>query len=206
MQSLRVLLAPGAGAPSSSPWMRQLSARLEAVGPVTAFDYPYQLRGKRMPDPLPRLIEAHRKAFEEARAQAAHAWLFAGKSMGSRVGCHLSVELEGSEPRALVCFGYPLIGQNGARRDEILLQLRRPILFVQGTRDPLCPLGDLEQVRARLDVPNELHVVEGGDHSLDCLKRDLLSRGITQEVVNAQIDSAVRSFVQRYVLTSVGTA
>nr|GMD09088.1 KAT8 regulatory NSL complex subunit 3 [Ipomoea batatas] len=32
---------------------------------------------------------------------------------------------------AVVCLGYPLKGINGAVRDEILLKLRVPIMFVQ---------------------------------------------------------------------------
>ena len=52
-------------------------------------------------------------------------------------------------------------------RDEVLLALRTPILFVQGTRDPLCPLDALAAVRARMTARSELLIVEGGNHSLD---------------------------------------
>ena len=61
-------------------------------------------------------------------------------------GCHLSLE---ERPLALVCFGYPLqsAGKSRALRDEVLLALRAPILFIQGTRDTLCPLELLDEVR-----------------------------------------------------------
>src|SRR5256885_6964080 len=41
---------------------------------------------------------------------------------------------------------------------------RSPILFVQGSRDALCPLPDLERVRAAMTAPSALHVVQGGNH------------------------------------------
>nr|GLL42009.1 KAT8 regulatory NSL complex subunit 3 [Ipomoea trifida] len=66
---------------------------------------------------------------------------------------------------AVVCLGYPLKGINGAVRDEILLKLRVPIMFVQGSKDGLCPLDKLEAVRKKMTCANELHVIEGGDHS-----------------------------------------
>ena len=51
-------------------------------------------------------------------------------------------------------------------RDQVLLALRTPILFVQGTRDPLCPLDKLAAVRNAMTCDRDLHVVESGDHSL----------------------------------------
>ena len=52
-------------------------------------------------------------------------------------------------------------------RDEVLVALRTPILFVQGSRDALCPLPRLEAVRARMTAPSTLLVVDGGNHSLE---------------------------------------
>lgn len=163
-----ILFAPGAGAPSSSAWMLRWRERLTQLGQVRSFDYPYQLAGRRSPDRPPVLLEAHRTAFEAARADHSRVVLV-GKSMGSRIGCHVAAEAAANQqerPRALVCLGYPLVGTNGAVRDQVLLALDTPILFIQGTRDHLCPLERLEETRARMRAPNELHVVEGGDHSL----------------------------------------
>ena len=52
-------------------------------------------------------------------------------------------------------------------RDEVLIALRTPILFVQGSRDSLCPLPTLAAVRARMTAPSTLLVVDGGNHSLE---------------------------------------
>src|SRR3954469_6364414 len=159
------LFAPGAGAASSSAWMQAWRDRLGALGQMVVFDYSYMRAGRKMPDRLPALIAAHAAALATARASHAGPVHLIGKSMGSRVGCHLSLE----EPvTSLICLGYPLVAaSNGAVRDEVLLALRTPILFVQGTRDPLCPLDRLEGVRARMAAPHQLLVVNGGNHSLE---------------------------------------
>ena len=189
MQDPVIVFAPGAGAPSSSDWMRAWAERLGEIGKVVPFDYRYQLAGKRRPDPLPALVARHREAIAEARARHAGPLVLAGKSMGSRVGCHVSLE----EPiEALICFGYPLrAAGSGKIRDEVLRTLRAPVLFLQGTRDPLCPLPLLESVRRQMQARNELHVVEGGDHSLR------VGRRLPQEPVDAAMLAAVRGFLAR---------
>jgi predicted alpha/beta-hydrolase family hydrolase len=97
-----------------------------------------------------------------------------------------------------VCFGYPLKGQgaNGKLRDAVLRELTTPILFVQGTRDPLCPLELLANVRQQMRAPNELHVVEHGNHSLEVTRGELKRSGRTQADVDREILSAIRAFVQ----------
>jgi uncharacterized protein len=187
-----VLFAPGAGAPSTSPWMRAWAARLETIGEVEAFDYHYQKAGRKSPDRPAVLLAAHRAALEEARARHPGPVVLAGKSMGSRIGCHLSLEVP---VQALVCLGYPLLGAGGSVRDEVLLALRTPILFVQGSRDPLSSLDRLEEVRGRMKAPSALHVVEGGDHSLVASKRALAAAGETQEAVDARVLAAVQHFL-----------
>ena len=117
-----------------------------------------------------------------------------GKSMGSRIGCHVSLEEEVS---ALVCLGYPLCGGGDPTklRDQVLREIRTPILFVQGTRDPLCPLPLLDRIRAEMRAPNEVLVVNGGDHSLSVSKGQLQASNETQENVDQRILERIRSFV-----------
>jgi fermentation-respiration switch protein FrsA (DUF1100 family) len=72
-----------------------------------------------------------------------------------------------------------------------------PILFVQGTRDLLCPLDLLEEVRAGITAPNFLHIVDEGDHSLRVAKRRLQATGETQDDVDARVLAAIGAFVSR---------
>lgn len=190
-----ILLAPGAGAPSTSAWMAGWAARLGALGEVVRFDYRYMREGRKAPDRLPVLVAAHRAALEAARRDhPAGPVVLAGKSMGSRVGCHLSLE---APVDALVCLGYPLRGAGGALRDEVLLALRTPVLFAQGSRDGLCPLEALAEVRSRMRAPSALHVVEGGDHGLLVGRRALEQVGEGQEDVDGRTLRAIEAFLAR---------
>jgi predicted alpha/beta-hydrolase family hydrolase len=187
-----LLFAPGAGAPSTSEWMRRWTGRLSAVGDVVPFDYPYTKAGRKSPDRQVVLVEAHRAALAAARAGRDGPVVLVGKSMGGRIGCHVSLV----EPVVgVVCLGYPLRGRRGDLRSEVLLALRVPILFVQGTRDPLCPLDRLEEVRTRIAAPTTLHLVRGGNHSLEAGKRELAARGETQEDVDERVLAAIAEFV-----------
>jgi predicted alpha/beta-hydrolase family hydrolase len=189
--------------------MQNWKRRLSEIGEVETFDYDYMRAGRKRPDRLPQLIAAHRAALtkfvdQESRipprlaggnGEETKPRLFlVGKSMGGRIGCHVSRE---EKVDGLVCLGYPLcaMGDRTKLRDEVLRALTTPILFVQGTRDALCPLDLLKRVRAEMKAPNFLHVVEGGDHSLRIPKRQLQATGETQEDVDRRILKSIADFV-----------
>ena len=174
--------------------MKRWAERLGSIGAVSVFDYPYMLEGKKRPDPLPKLIAAHREALARARQERKGPAVLIGKSLGARVGCHLALK----EPvSAVICLGYPLCGAGDPSRllAEVLRELSTPILFVQGTRDWLCPLDILESVRGEMTAPNELYVVEGGDHSLLVTKTHLKAASETQDEVDVRILIAIRHFL-----------
>lgn len=176
--------------------MRAWAERLVAFGRVHTFDYAYMASGSKRPDPLPRLVAHHAEALKGARATAEDASVFlAGKSMGGRVSCHLAAEQD-TGARGVICFGYPLRSAGaGKSRAEILARLRLPVLFVQGTRDPLCPTDELVSLLPSLACPATLHLVDDGDHSLQVAKRTLARTGRTQDDVDRAIARAVGDFI-----------
>jgi len=177
--------------------MQRWRERLQETGEVETFDYPYKREGRKRPDRLPQLIAAHRQALADARMKAGirAPTILIGKSMGGRIGCHVALE---EKVDGLVCLGYPLcaMGDRTRLRDQVLLALGTPILFVQGTRDTLCPLDLLEGVRAEMKAPSVLHIVEGGDHSLGVMKRALQAAGKTQETVDRRALAVIAEFVR----------
>lgn len=191
------LLAPGAGAPSSHPRMRDFARLLTPLGAVRTLDYPYQIEGRKRPDPLPKLIESHRAALTDFAGSEAQSVVLAGKSMGGRVGCHVALQ---QPVAALICFGYPLCGagDRAKLRDKVLLELRTPVLFVQGTRDPLCPLDLLEDVRKKMTSPSRLHVVPEGDHSLIVAKTELKASCLSQPDVDRQTGEVIADFLREF--------
>ena len=185
--------------------MQDWKRRLSEIAEVETFDYDYMSAGRKRPDRLPQLIAAHRAALgtfvnRESkcvnREERTPRVLLVGKSMGGRIGCHLSLE---EKVDGLVCLGYPLcaMGDRTKVRDEVLRALTTPILFVQGTRDSLCPLDLMERVRTEMKTGNFLHVVEGGDHSLRVPKRQLQAIGETQEDVDQRAFGAVAGFIDQ---------
>jgi predicted alpha/beta-hydrolase family hydrolase len=175
--------------------MQTFARLLATIGPVEPFDYPYALADRGRPDPLPKLIEAHRAALAALRAKHEGPIVLAGKSMGGRVGCHVALV---DPVEAVICFGYPLCGagDRSRLRDQVLMELKAPILFAQGTRDPLCPLDLLESVRKRMHAPSTLTVVEGGHHSLMVAKTALKALGSKQEDVDDSMLTAITRFLR----------
>ena len=175
--------------------MQKWKHYLESIGEVAPFDYDYMREGRKRPDPPPQLIAAHRSALVEVRERSSGPIILIGKSMGGRIGCHVALE---EKVDGVICLGYPLCG-GGDRtklRDKVLRELQTPVLFVQGTRDPLCPLDLLAEVRSQMKTPNFLHLVENGDHSLRLTKRGLQAAGETQNDVDQRILTAINKFVQ----------
>ncbi|CAL1373570.1 unnamed protein product [Linum trigynum] len=194
-----VVFAHGAGAPSSSDWMIRWKELLKnAMGAieVVTFDYPYLSGGKkRAPPKAEKLVEFHKGIVKETTEKyPRHPLILAGKSMGSRVSCMVSAEAD-IAASAILCLGYPLKGSKGAIRDETLVQLKVPIMFVQGSKDALCPLEKLEAVRKKMKCETELYVVDGGDHSLKVGKKHLQANGLTQEESEMNAVEAVGSFI-----------
>ena len=194
METPFFVFAHGAGAPSSHPWMQRWANKLATIGSVSLFDYPYMKEGRKRPDPLPKLIAAHREALADARRAYSGPAILIGKSLGARVGCHLALQ---EVVAAVVCLGYPLCGGGDPTklRAEVLRAMSAPVLFVQGTRDRLCPLDLLEGVRREMKAKNELYVVEGGDHSLQVSKSQLTASAKTQNDIDESILETIGDFV-----------
>jgi predicted alpha/beta-hydrolase family hydrolase len=116
--------------------------------------------------------------------------------MGGRIGCHVAVAAP-ELVRGVICFGYPLVaGGTGKVRDEVLLALRVPALFLQGTRDPLCPIAALRAVSARMTAPHHIVEIPGGNHSLE-LGRSA-AKAAAQSASDDHLLTEIRSFISLY--------
>jgi hypothetical protein len=188
------VFAHGAGLPATSPWMVEWDAHLSTLGTVVRFNYPYMAAGKRRPDRMPRLLEAHRDALGAERARHTGPVFLVGKSMGGRVGCHLSLE---EAVDGVICLGYPLcgMGNRATLRDAVLRQMTTPALFVQGTRDRLAPLDLLQPLVAELQTQATLYVLPTGDHSLRITKTHTKQTGRSQRDEDMGALAAIANFV-----------
>jgi predicted alpha/beta-hydrolase family hydrolase len=169
-----LVLAHGAGAGMSHPFMEELAGELAGVG-VAAFRYhfPYMEEQRRVPD-APAVLTATVAAAVRAAAEAAPGLplLAGGKSMGGRMTSQAAAQRPLDGVRGLVFFGFPLHPPNrpGTKRADHLAKVTIPMLFLQGTRDTLADLQLLRPVCAKLGSRSRLHVIEKADHSFHVLK------------------------------------
>jgi predicted alpha/beta-hydrolase family hydrolase len=162
-----LVLGHGAGAGMDHPFMQEAATRIASLGPsVVRFNFAYIQKGKKAPDRQPVLEETYEAVVEEVRSALTPSHLFlGGKSMGGRIASYLPGR--GIDCSGLVFLGYPLHppGRPDRIRDAHLYDLSVPVLFVEGTRDPFCPLDLLDKVRAKMRADASVQVINGGDHS-----------------------------------------
>jgi predicted alpha/beta-hydrolase family hydrolase len=169
-----LVLAHGAGAGMSHPFMEKLADELAGVGVATLrYQFPYMEGRRRVPDP-PATLVATVVAAVRAAAEAAPGLplLAGGKSMGGRMTSQAAAQHPLDGVQGLVFFGFPLHPPNrpGTQRAEHLRKVTTPMLFLQGTRDTLADLELLRPVCARLGSRAALHIIEKADHSFHVLK------------------------------------
>lgn len=164
-----LVLAHGAGAGMTHPFLERLAACLAARGVATfRYQFPYMERGSRRPDPAPVLEATVRAAVEAAAGLAGDLPLMAGgKSMGGRMTSRAAAADPLPGVRGIAFYGFPLhaAGKPGTERAEHLGRVEIPLLFLQGSRDRLAGLDLLAPLVAGLAAKATLHVVDDADHS-----------------------------------------
>ncbi|SEE28133.1 hypothetical protein SAMN05519104_5665 [Rhizobiales bacterium GAS188] len=163
------VLAHGAGAGMSHAFMAAVAAELAQRRIASLrYQFPYMEQGSKRPDP-PRLAHATvRAATAEARRLLPELPLIAGgKSFGGR----MTSQAQAADPlpgvRGLAFLGFPLhpAGRPSQERAKHLFDVRIPMLFLQGTRDALAMLDQLEPVCQALGGRATLKLFEEADHN-----------------------------------------
>lgn len=191
-----LLLAHGAGATMTSPFMEAMAERLAARGlAVARFEFAYMAarrRGgpKKPPPRADRLIGEYVAMIGAAAADAGKLpLLIGGKSLGGRVAAMASADAKVAEAAAgVVCLGYPFHAPGNATdlRLEPLREARLPVLVCQGDRDPFGSAAEI----AGWDLPASIAVtyLEDGDH-------DFKPRGRSPATWKGNLDGAADAVV-----------
>jgi predicted alpha/beta-hydrolase family hydrolase len=163
------VLAHGAGAGMNHPFLAVVAAELARRDIATLrYQFPYMERGARRPDP-PQLAQATvRAAVAAALVLLPDLPLVAGgKSFGGRMTsqAHAKTPLEGV--RGLAFLGFPLhpAGRPSQDRAAHLFDVQIPMLFLQGSRDNLASLDQLEPLCEKLGQRATLNLFADADHS-----------------------------------------
>ena len=189
-----LLLAHGADAGQQHPFMVRFARGLSERGiDVMTFNFLYTDQKRHVPDRMPRLVACYRAVIAAARdhIQSAHERLFiGGKSMGGRAATHVAAEGSDLIISGIVLLGYPLHppGRPDQTRDAHLPNVRRPMLFVQGSRDPFGTPSELKPILGSLSPMPTLHTVHGGDHSFKIAGREAKQK---QEDVYEEVQGTI---------------
>jgi uncharacterized protein len=163
------VLAHGAGAGMLHSFMTAIADGLGDRGIATLrYQFPYMEQGRKRPD-TPKLAQATVRAAvaEASRLLPGFALAAGGKSFGGRITSQAQASSPLPGVRGLVFLGFPLhpAGRPSNERGDHLLEIKVPMLFLQGTRDAL---ADTELVKAlvkRLGKRATLKLFRDADHS-----------------------------------------
>ncbi|BBO67430.1 alpha/beta hydrolase [Desulfosarcina alkanivorans] len=171
MNPTGVIVAHGAGNDMHNPLIVAVAEGLAAAGSATLrFNFPYKEKGRKSPDSQNKLIHTWQCVCEYFMGNPTfpvRRVIAAGKSMGGRVASQMVAGAQ-MDAAALIFLGYPLHapGKKNQLRDAHLYQIKKPMLFFAGTKDPLCDVEKLNSVLARLTCDHDLDIIDGGNHSL----------------------------------------
>jgi len=163
------VLAHGAGGGMNHPFMAAIAAGLGERGIATLrYQFPYMERGGRRPDP-PQLAHVAVRAAAAAamRALPQLPLIAGGKSYGGRMTSQAQAAAPIPGVRGLAFLGFPLHPASRPAQDRAkhLFAVQIPMLFLQGTRDVLAMLDQLEPLCRALGARATLKLFEDADHS-----------------------------------------
>lgn len=169
------VLAHGAGAGMTHPFMAAVASGLAARGTATLrYQFPYMEQRSKRPDP-PRVAQATVRTAVAAAAQSLPGLplVAGGKSFGGRMTSQAQATSPLAGVRGLAFLGFPLhpAGRPSRERAKHLFDVQIPMLFLQGTRDALASLGELEPVCAALGNRATLKLFAEADHSFHVPRR-----------------------------------
>jgi uncharacterized protein len=193
------VLAHGAGAGMNHPFMAAVAAELAGRDIATLrFQFPYMEHGSRRPDP-PKLAQATVRAAVAAASKVAPKLplIAGGKSFGGRMTSQAQASAPLQGVRGLAFLGFPLhpAGRPSQDRADHLFDVKIPMLFLQGTRDTLAALDQLEPLCKALGERATLKLFADADHSFHVPARtgrkDAEVRGEVLDALAAWIDDVI---------------
>ena len=191
------VLAHGAGAGMTHAFMAAVAAELSERGIATLrYQFLYMEQRRKRVDPPPIAHAAVRAAVAEARRQLPQLPLFAGgKSFGGRMTSQAQAAGPMPGVRGLVFLGFPLhpAGRPSQDRARHLADVTVPMLFLQGTRDALAELDQLEPVCKALGQRATLKLLLDADHSFHVPART----GRKDAEVRAELLDALAAWIDR---------
>ncbi|KAF3977728.1 MAG: hypothetical protein HFP77_05470 [Methylococcales symbiont of Iophon sp. n. MRB-2018] len=188
-----LIIAHGAGRDMNSLFVSQMHEGIAKHNILTVkFNFPYMERGTTAPNTPHVLEETWHKVIDtviEKTGVPRKQIFLSGKSMGGKYATILACKED--LYAGIILFGFPLHapGKSNKPRFDLLKVIHEPMLFFQGTRDSLCKLEVFEPLLQTIFPKPTLHIIEGGNHSFNLLKRiDRTEQSVFDEIVRVSVD------------------
>lgn len=193
------VFAHGAGAGMDHPFMAGVARELALRGVATLrYQFPYMERGAGRPDPPQQAQATVRAAVAAALDLLPGLPLIAGgKSFGGRMTSQAQAKAALHGVRGLAFLGFPLhpAGRPSQDRAVHLFEVQIPMLFLQGTRDTLAALDQLEPLCKKLGTRATLKLFADADHSFHVPvrtgRKDAQVLGDVLDALAAWLDSMI---------------
>ena len=166
-----LVLGHGAGADMRHASMAGIADAFAKVGIATLrYNFPFKEEGRSRVDAQAVSTATVAAAYASAKANAEGPYLLGGHSFGGRMSSHAVVD-HGLDPQGLIFCSFPLHmpKKPAVKRADHLDEVRRPMLFLSGTRDGMASPELLNEVAARVGAT--VNWLETADHGYKVLKR-----------------------------------
>ena len=171
------VFAHGAGAGMNHSFMLELAGALAELQIATLrFNFLYMEQGKKRPDSPAVAHQVIAAAIDKAHSMFPSLPLFAGgKSFGGRMTSQLLALNEIPFVNGLILVGFPLhpAKKPSLERAAHLINVKVPMLFLQGTKDALAEWDLISKVCANLSSAS-LVKLQGADHSFKISKQNAI--------------------------------
>ena len=187
---LCLVFAHGAGAGMDHPFMASVASGLADLRVATLrYQFPYMERRSRRPDSAKLCQQTVQAAVAAAHRFFPTLPLFAGgKSFGGRMTSQAQAAMAMPHVNGLCLVGFPLHPPKhpAIARAQHLSLINIPMLFLQGSRDPLADVNLMQSVVYGLRSSATLKLLEHADHSFHVPVR---SGGSDQEVMQEMLQT-----------------
>jgi predicted alpha/beta-hydrolase family hydrolase len=162
------------------------------------YQFPYMEQGSKRPDPPARAQATVRAAVAEATRLLPKVPIIAGgKSFGGRMSSQAQAAAPLPDVAGLAFLGFPLhaAGKPSRDRAQHLFEVKVPMLFLQGTRDSLADLKELEPLCKALGKRATLTLFKDADHSFHVPAKS----GRKDEEVRAEMLDTLVAWIERVI-------
>ncbi|KAJ8686983.1 hypothetical protein QAD02_022777 [Eretmocerus hayati] len=192
-----LVIVPNGMSNTTSSRQQKWIAQLGALGTVVTVNSHLGLTANRMTvmAGLEQLVQASRATIQDVRADyPGRPIILIGFNSGAGLACQVSLM---EHITAVVCVGFPFNTVDGKRGhpDDVLMDIRCPIMFVIGQHSDLARVDDIEEMRERMQVPTCLVVVGSADDHLRISTSKKISEKISQSMVDRCILDEMSDFI-----------